>query len=59
MKALKIIIGSFLLLGCVKTIIDGFGKENDSAGLTGFLIGAGLFGIIGILLINSGFKKTN
>lgn len=59
MKTLKIIIGSLLLIGCVKTIIDGFGKENDSAGLTGFIIGAALFGIIGILLINSGFKKTN
>ena len=56
MKAIKIIIGSLLLMGAVGAIINGLPKENSSAGMTGFLIGTGLFALIGILLINSGLK---
>ncbi len=57
MKAIKIIIGSLLLIASVSTIINGLSKENSGAGLIGFLIGTGMFALIGILLINNGFKS--
>lgn len=57
MKAIKIIIGSILLIGAVSAMINGFSKENSGAGMFGFLIGTGLFALIGILLINSGLKS--
>lgn len=56
MKILKVIIGTGLLLSSVNSIINGF-EDEDGANLFGFIIGASLFGIIGIFLINSGFKK--
>lgn len=56
MKAIKIIIGAILLISSVSTILNGVGSESGP-GLIGFLLGAGVIGLIGGLLLNSGLKK--
>lgn len=55
MKILKIIIGTFLLIGSVNASINGLQNESG-AGLAGYLIGTGIFGFLGALLIINAFK---